>query len=72
MTPLSADSLLSRGYMGDGHVDFDAVTRLVEAAGYTGDIEVEIFRQEIWDAPYGEVAARVVAAFDRAVAPALG
>ncbi|MCL2514568.1 MAG: sugar phosphate isomerase/epimerase [Microbacteriaceae bacterium] len=72
MTPLSADSLLSRGYMGDGHVDFGAVTRLVEDAGYTGDIEVEIFRQEIWDAPYAEVAARVVSAFDAVVAPALG
>jgi sugar phosphate isomerase/epimerase len=71
MTPLSADSLLSRGYMGDGHVDFAAITRLVEDAGYTGDIEVEIFRQEIWDAPYAEVAARVAAAFDATVAPAL-
>lgn len=71
MTPLSADSLLSRGYTGDGHVDFRAVTRLVEAAGYTGDVEVEIFRQEIWDAPYAEVAARVAASFDATVAPAL-
>jgi hypothetical protein len=71
MTPLSADSLLSRGYMGDGHIDFAAVTRLVTDAGYDGDIEVEIFRQEIWDAPYGEVAARVVAAFEQTVAPSL-
>jgi sugar phosphate isomerase/epimerase len=72
MTPLSADSLLSRGYMGDGHVDFAHVTRLVTDAGYDGDIEVEIFRQEIWDAPYAEVAARVAAAFEQTVAPALG
>jgi sugar phosphate isomerase/epimerase len=71
MTPLSADSLLSRGYMGDGHVDFAHVTRLVTDAGYDGDIEVEIFRQEIWDAPYAEVATRVAAAFDKTVAPAL-
>ncbi|AYG04068.1 sugar phosphate isomerase/epimerase family protein [Gryllotalpicola protaetiae] len=71
MTPLSADSLLSRGYMGDGHIDFGAVTRLVADAGYDGDIEVEIFRQEIWDAPYAEVAARVAAAFDETVAPFL-
>jgi len=71
MTPLSADSLLSRGYMGDGHIDFGAVTRLGQDAGYDGDIEVEIFRQEIWDAPYAEVAARVARAFDRTVAPAL-
>ncbi|GAA4166797.1 sugar phosphate isomerase/epimerase [Gryllotalpicola daejeonensis] len=72
MTPLSADSLLSRGYMGDGHIDFGAVTRRVTDAGYDGDIEVEIFRQEIWDAPYADVAVRVAAAFDATVAPALG
>jgi sugar phosphate isomerase/epimerase len=72
VTPLSADTLLSRGYMGDGHVDFARITRLVADAGYGGDIEVEIFRQEIWDAPYADVAARVAAAFDQAVAPALG
>ncbi|GAA4174250.1 sugar phosphate isomerase/epimerase family protein [Gryllotalpicola koreensis] len=71
MTPLSADSLLSRGYMGDGHIDFAAITRMVTDAGYDGDIEVEIFRQEIWDAPYAEVAARAAAAFEATVAPSL-
>jgi sugar phosphate isomerase/epimerase len=71
VTPLAADSLLSRGYMGDGHIDFADITRMVTDAGYDGDIEVEIFRQEIWDAPYADVAAHVAAAFDRVVAPAL-
>jgi sugar phosphate isomerase/epimerase len=36
--------------MGDGHIDFSTITRAVAGAGYTGDIEVEIFNQEIWDA----------------------
>jgi sugar phosphate isomerase/epimerase len=49
--------------MGDGHVDFRAVTAMVERAGYTGDVEVEIFNQEIWDADPGEVAVRVANAF---------
>ena len=41
--PLAAEPLFSRGYMGDGFVDFPAITTLIRDAGYTGDIEVEIF-----------------------------
>jgi sugar phosphate isomerase/epimerase len=48
ITPLPADSLLSRGMMGDGHIDFRHHYELVTAAGYTGDIEVEIFNAEVW------------------------
>ena len=50
ITPLPADSLLSRGMMGDGHIDFRHHYELVSAAGYTGDIEVEIFNADIWAA----------------------
>jgi sugar phosphate isomerase/epimerase len=63
ITPLPPDALLARGMMGDGHVDFRAVTAMVGRAGYTGDVEVEIFNQEIWDADPGEVAVRVATAF---------
>jgi len=70
-TPLPADVLLARHYPGDGVVDFAAFTTAVDAAGYRGDIEVEIFNQEIWEAPWPEVVARTVAAFDSAVAPHL-
>lgn len=70
-TPIAADPLLSRGYPGDGHIDFASLTRAVDAAGYTGDIECEIFNQEIWDSPYGEVAARSLSEYDRLVAPQL-
>lgn len=48
ITPLPADSLLSRGMMGDGHIDFRRSFDLVTAAGYDGDIEVEIFNADIW------------------------
>ena len=67
ITPLPADALLARGMMGDGHIDFAAVTRLVAEAGYAGDIEVEIFNQSIWDADPLDVALRTVKAFDRCV-----
>jgi sugar phosphate isomerase/epimerase len=70
ITPLP-DPLLGRGMMGDGHIDFGAVTRAVLAAGYAGDIEVEIFNQEIWDADPAEVARRTVRAFDACVAPSV-
>ena len=52
-------------------IDFGAITALVQAAGYTGDVEVEIFNQAIWDAPADDVVARTVASFGAAVAPHL-
>ncbi|MRG61200.1 TIM barrel protein [Agromyces sp. CFH 90414] len=70
-TPLPADVLLSRHYPGDGVIDFGTFTRAVEATGYAGDIEVEIFNQQIWDAPWAEVARRTAETFDAAVAPHL-
>ena len=69
ITPLPPDALLARGMMGDGHIDFPAVTRAVMAAGYTGDVEVEIFNQAIWDADPAEVAERTVKSFAAYVAP---
>jgi sugar phosphate isomerase/epimerase len=70
-TPLPADVLLARHYPGDGVIDFAAFTEAVEAAGYAGDIEVEIFNQAIWDAPWPEVVARTAESFGRTVAPHL-
>lgn len=55
--PLAEDALLSRGFMGDGYVDFPQITSWVAETGYTGDIEVEIFNQEIWQAPSQETVA---------------
>jgi sugar phosphate isomerase/epimerase len=69
ITPLPADALLARGMMGDGHIDFGAVTRSVIDAGYTGDIEVEIFNQAIWDADPAEIAERTSKSFTANVAP---
>ena len=58
-------------YPGDGVIDFASITAAVEAAGYTGDVEVEIFNQDVWDSPYDVVAARTRDAFAATVAPFL-
>ncbi|WP_084078893.1 sugar phosphate isomerase/epimerase [Demequina sp. NBRC 110057] len=70
-TPLPADVLLGRHYTGDGVIDFASLTAAVEATGYDGDVEVEIFNEDIWAAPYDEVARRTAESFGAAVAPHL-
>lgn len=67
-TPLAADVLLSRHYPGDGVIDFRSITAAVEAAGYTGDVEVEIFNQEVWDTATDTALARTVDGFEANVA----
>ncbi|SED55077.1 Sugar phosphate isomerase/epimerase [Ruania alba] len=69
--PLAADPLLSRGFMGDGYIDFPTITRWVHEAGYAGDVEVEIFNQEIWDAPGAETVATMAERYSRLVQPYL-
>jgi sugar phosphate isomerase/epimerase len=71
ITPLPADSLLARGMMGDGHIDFPAFTRAVAAAGYTGDVEVEIFHADVWAAPGEEVVATMARRYVELVQPHL-
>jgi sugar phosphate isomerase/epimerase len=53
------DLLLGRGMMGDGVIELRRLRGLVEAAGYAGPIEVEIFNRALWDSPGDEVLARV-------------
>jgi sugar phosphate isomerase/epimerase len=69
--PLAADPLLSRGYMGDGYVDFATIGRWITEAGYTGDVEVEIFNQAIWDTPGDEVLRIIKERYVRHVLPGL-
>jgi sugar phosphate isomerase/epimerase len=45
------DVLLGRGMMGDGVIEIRQMRTAVEAAGYHGPIEVEIFNQAIWNTP---------------------
>jgi len=71
VTPLASDALLSRGHLGQGCIDFGQITSAVFGTGYDGWVEVEIFRQEVWDAPAGQTIRRIVTDFDRLVVPAL-
>lgn len=50
LAPLPADALLGRAMMGDGHIDFGPFTAAMAAAGWTGDVEVEVFNAEVWAA----------------------
>ncbi len=55
--------LTDRGMMGDGVIDFPAIRRMVEAAGYNGVQEVEIFSDHWWGRPGDEVLAMAVERF---------
>ena len=61
--PLGSDVLLSRGLMGTGFIDLAGMTEAVDAVGYAGDIEVEIFNQDLWDLPPTEAFAQVLEAY---------
>lgn len=55
------DLLLDRGMMGDGVIDLRGLRRMIEAAGYHGPQEVEIFSaQDWWRRPGDEVIATCV------------
>jgi sugar phosphate isomerase/epimerase len=45
------DMLNGRGMMGDGVIDLRLLRRSIDAAGYSGPIEVEIFNPELWSLP---------------------
>lgn len=57
--PLPHDTLLGRGHLGDGFIDFQLISAKVLQAGYSGYAEVEILNQEIWDAPADDTATTV-------------
>jgi sugar phosphate isomerase/epimerase len=71
ITPLPADTLLARGMMGDGHIDFAAFTRSVALAGYSGDVEVEIFNADLWAQPPAAVVNTMAQRYLELVEPYL-
>jgi sugar phosphate isomerase/epimerase len=46
-----------RGMMGDGVIELQRLSSAVDATGYTGYIEVEIFNQSLWEMPGDELLA---------------
>jgi len=58
------DLLLDRGMMGDGVIDFPRIRRWIEAAGYRGFTEVEIFSKlDWWTRPGDEVLKTCIARY---------
>ncbi len=57
------DLLTDRGMMGDGVADLKGIRRIVEAAGFHGPQEVEIFSADWWKRPGDEVLATCVERF---------
>ena len=53
------DHLLGRGLMGDGVIPIRELSQEVEAAGYGGPVEVEIFNRALWDLP-GDQALELI------------
>lgn len=61
----TTDMLLDRGMMGDGVIDLKAIRGMIEAAGYHGPQEVEIFsRDNWWKRPGDEVVRTCVERFE--------
>jgi sugar phosphate isomerase/epimerase len=57
------DLLNDRGMMGDGIVELRKVRAHIEAAGYTGAIEIEIFSDHWWSRPADEVLDTCIARY---------
>jgi sugar phosphate isomerase/epimerase len=68
---LPADVLLGRAMMGDGVIDFGPLCGAVTAAGYTGDVEVEIFNADIWAADPNDVLTLTKERYASLIASAL-
>ncbi|GGP87583.1 xylose isomerase [Streptomyces griseomycini] len=62
-TPLPEGVLNGRGQIGDGAIDMREWKGYVEAAGYTGAIEVELFNDALWARDGREVLAETAARF---------
>ncbi|MCX5382322.1 sugar phosphate isomerase/epimerase [Streptomyces sp. NBC_00083] len=48
VTPLPAGVLTGRGQLGEGCVDFAEWCGLLDAVGYAGPVEVELFNEDLW------------------------
>ncbi|MHC9293437.1 sugar phosphate isomerase/epimerase family protein [Mycobacterium sp. LTG2003] len=71
LVPMMPDPLVSRGMLGDGVIDFSAITAHVRDAGYQGDVEVEIFNEKVWATAGSTVIETMKERYRELVAPAL-
>ncbi|MEU9980201.1 sugar phosphate isomerase/epimerase family protein [Streptomyces sp. NPDC050856] len=64
-TPLPAGALTGRGPLGDGAIDLRAWHDRVDAAGYRGPVEVELFNAGLWARDGAEVLAETAQRYVR-------
>jgi sugar phosphate isomerase/epimerase len=60
ITPLPEGVLLGRGLPGTGCVELRRFREAVDATGYTGPIEVEVFHETVWSRPGGDVLSEAI------------
>ncbi|HYN95948.1 MAG TPA: sugar phosphate isomerase/epimerase family protein [Pilimelia sp.] len=63
VTPLPEGVLLGRGLPGAGCVELRRFRAAVDAAGYTGPVEVEVFHAGVWARPGREVLDEALAGY---------
>lgn len=63
ITPLPQGVLTGRGQIGDGAIDMREWKGYVEAAGYAGPIEVELFNDDLWAGGGRELLAETARRF---------
>jgi sugar phosphate isomerase/epimerase len=63
VTPLPAGVLTGRALPGEGCVDLRRFLAAVEAAGFHGPVEVEVFNETLWSLPGPDILAATVAAY---------
>jgi sugar phosphate isomerase/epimerase len=67
VTPLPAGVLLGRGLPGEGCIEFRRFRKAVDAAGYDGPIEVEVFAEDLWSRPGRDILDATIAAYQKHV-----
>jgi sugar phosphate isomerase/epimerase len=59
----SPSMLMGRGLMGQGVIEIRRLRKAVEAAGYKGPIEVEIFNEQLWQTPIDDALQMIQDAY---------
>jgi sugar phosphate isomerase/epimerase len=68
ITPLPEGVLLGRALPGEGCVELRRFREAVDAAGYAGPVEVEVFHADVWARPGREVLEAAIAGYREHVA----
>jgi sugar phosphate isomerase/epimerase len=61
------DFLMGRGMMGDGRIEISRLRQAVDAVGYSGPIEVEIFNEALWSRSADAIVSLTVERFQQFV-----